>query len=336
MFRKEVLRVVACIVLVAYVSVYQASTVAAAESRLLPAPQFFLAQAAEGTVTADMAPGEKSVLRQIYLDKILRFEAEINSARGAREGIMTMAVSSLFVGVGLMVGSGNLKSTVEDIEIQEGPEHDRERKDKEQALNALETVQTVGAGVLGIGGACLLGYMLYSAGISAKQKKITALRTELDALYETQGLTPEYVQKNPSLAAAMEEMDVLKKKAASGRTFQSIFSRLAIGSIISGGFLASIAAPLHDVIEDIEIDDEEEIRYQEDALDAADNLQTTGLVLLGAGGACAITSMIFGMRARKKEQQIEKLEDGMLRVMDRVDIRPTLDGFRVMYTYRFK
>jgi hypothetical protein len=60
----------------------------------------------------------------------------------------------------------------------------------------------------------MIGYWLYSHNINNKQAQIDALRTELGSgLEPARGITPEYLQQNESVAAVLEEIELLKKEA---------------------------------------------------------------------------------------------------------------------------
>jgi hypothetical protein len=39
--------------------------------------------------------------------------------------------------------------------------------------------------------------------------------------------------------------------------------------------------------------------------------------------------------AKSKENKIDELENSLLRVAERIDIQPKLNGFMVMYTHEF-
>ena len=49
-------------------------------------------------------------------------------------------------------------------------------------------------------------------------------------------------------------------------------------------------------------------QLQLDAIEAADDLQTTGIVLAGVGAVSEIASIFFRMRAGGKEKRVEELE----------------------------
>jgi len=332
MFRKNVVKSIACVVIVAYLSVFNASGLFATQGRLSVNPQLF-AQAATDTATTEKAtPEEEKALRQIYNEKIQRLEAEMNNAKGTRNTLLTVSVSSFFIGAGMLASSQTVSTAIKDNIPEETV---RQQQDKKKALDAVDAVKGVGAGALGVGGVALLGYFIYTGVISGKQNKVDTLRTELDTRFETKGLTPEYLQRNESVAAVLEEIAGAKKSAGTSRTLQGFFSRVGIGSLLSGGFLFTLTTLGDNVIKEIEATTKEEIANRQKALDEVDKIKTTGIILLGAGAASEIASFIFGRKAASKERAVDELENSLLRVAERIDIQPTFDGFRVMYTYKF-
>lgn len=332
MFQKRVLKVVAYVVLVAYFAVFPAGSVFAAEGRFAVNPRLF-AQAAAGTnptAFSNAAPEEENAMRQIYNEKIRRLEAEMNSATGTRDTLLTVAVSSLFIGGGVMAGGGIVKSALDDISTTGAND-----QNQEDALKALDAVTAIGGGVIGIGGLSLAGYLIYTGMINGKQNKIDTLRGELDQRFAPEGLTPEYLQKNESVAAVIEEINAAKKSAGTARTLNGFFSRVGMGSLLSGGFLFALSKLGRDVIERADVAPADEPK-RSDALDKADQIGTTGIILLAVGGVCEIASFFFGRRASSKATEIENLENSLLRVASRFDLQPTPDGgLRLMYTYKF-
>ena len=81
--------------------------------------------------------------------------------------------------------------------------------------------------------------------------------------------------------------------------------------------------------------DPEQVSAKSDALDKADNIETVGFVVLGAGLASGVASYIFERRARSKENSVNDLENSLLRVAERIQIQPRTDGFLITYTYNF-
>ncbi|MEE8480429.1 MAG: response regulator, partial [Desulfobacterales bacterium] len=88
-------------------------SISAAELQLSVTPQLF-AQASTNQATAsETTPEEEKALRQIYAEKIQRLEAEMNRARGTRNTLLTVAVTSFFIGAGITVGSTTIKGARE-------------------------------------------------------------------------------------------------------------------------------------------------------------------------------------------------------------------------------
>jgi hypothetical protein len=335
MFRKNVGKAIACVVIVSYISVFNVSTVFAAGLEVSVTPQLFAQASTKSAMTGSTTAEEERALRQIYAEKIQRLEAEMNNARGTRNTLLTTAIASFFIGAGIWTGSTTVSDAVKKIKTNTL----QEEQDKDDALKAIDATKGIGGGLLGAGGLALLGYFIYTGIISGKQKKIDTLRSELDTRpwSEPKGLTPEYLQNNESVAAVIEEIDNAKKSAATARSFQGFFSRIGIASLLSGGFLFALSQAGRDIVEKININqnDPGEVSSRDDALNQTDNIKTTGIVLLGVGGTSVITSFIFGRRAKSKENTIDGLENSLLRVAERIDIYPKSDGFMVMYTHKF-
>ena len=311
MFRRDVLKSIACVVLISYISVFSTSS-----------------------IFAQTTPEEEKALRQIYNEKIQRLEAEMNSARGTRNTLLTVSVTSFFVGAGIMASTNIIDGAITDYIPEDTPQ---QKDDKDKALEVVDSVNNVGMGALGIGGVGLAGYLIYTGIINSKQRKIDTLREELGSRFAAEGLTPEYLQRNESVAVVVEEIADAKKSAGGYKTLQGIFSRVAIGSLVSGGFLFTLSTFGEKAVEDIDIDenDEQEVADRNRALDEVENIETTGIILLGTGVASGVASFFFGRMAKRKENQIDELENSLLRVAERIDIQPKLNGFMVMYTHEF-
>ncbi len=334
MFDQKILRHVASFVVVAYLSFLGAGSVAASEVSTQTHSWILMAQASVNPATAGRVSAEEErALRQIYGEKIQRLEGEMNNARGARNTLLTVAVTAAFLGAGILTGSSTVSNAVDQIEIK----NEQEQKNKDDALQAIDALKGVGGGIIGTGGVALVGYLIYSGIISSKQTKVDALQTELESRFSVRGLTPEYLQNNESVAAVLEEIANTKKSVGTARSFQGFFSRIAIGSLLSGGFLYTVALAGQNVIDEVNIDpdDADEVKSRDDARDEAEKIGTTGLILAGAGGACAIVSFLFGRRAAGKEQMIDDLENSLLRVAERIDFQPKANGFALMYSYNF-
>ncbi len=329
MYNKSILKCTACIVLVTYISVFNTSVVFAGQAQLTVKSQLFAQALAPNSVeTAE----EGKALREIYLEKIRRIEAKMNNARGSRNTMVTTGVVSILIGTGLLTGSETVRNAVDEI-----PVNDENEDDINSALDALDAVKSVGSGIAAVSAVSLVGYLLYTGIISSKQKKIDTLRSEMDIKFEMRGLTPEYLRRNESVAAVLEEISDTKKSVGRSRGLQGLFSRIGIGTLLSGGFLVGLSSVANEVVDEIDVNENDpaEVDGRENALDEADNLQTTGIVLLGVGAGAELFSLFFRMRAGKKEGQIDDLENSLLRVAERIDIQPRIDGVAILYTHEF-
>ena len=90
-----------------------------------------------------------------------------------------------------------------------------------------------------------------------------------------------------------------------------------------------MASAGENVIDEVNIDegDPQEVQSREDARDEAKKIETTGIILAGTGGVCAIAAYIFSRRAAGKERMIDDLENSLLRVAERIDFQPKMNGF---------
>lgn len=331
MLNKRVIKYIACIVIVSYISVLSAECVLAGQTQLNLKPQLFAQTSPLSPGTAKTAEEERA-LREIYLDKIRRIEAEMNDARGARSTMVTTGVASLLIGAGVIAGSRTVRDAVEEIPV------DPEEKDElNPTLDALDATGGIGTGIAAVSAVSVVGYLIYTGVISSKQKKIDTLRAEMDTKFETRGLTPEYLRRNESVAAVLDEIADTKKSAGTSRTLQALFSRLGMGTLLAGGFLVGLSILADEIVDEIEVDetDPAEVAGKEDALDEAENLQTTGVILLGIGAASEALSFFFRLRARGKARQVEDLEDSLLRVAERIRIQPKIDGVAILYSHEF-
>lgn len=333
MFNRTVLKAIASVVIVSYLSVFNVSSLLAAEVKM-PETSQLLAQASANPATGGKETAEEEkALRQIYTEKIQRLEAEMNSTRGSRNTILTISITSLVIGAGLVSGAETAKTAVNKMPTDTPQKKD----DVDQALESIEAVKSVSNGFFGVGAVALFGYLIYSAVINSKARKVERLRSELDIRFAPRGLTPEYLQRNESVAAVIEEINDAKRGAGSARTLQSLFSRVAIASLFSGGFLYTLAVVGNNVIDEINIDEQSDKEKQdrEDAKKEIDNIERNGIILMGVGGGAALASFFFGRRAKSKENLIDNLENSLLRVAGRIDIQPKMDGFRLVYTQQF-
>lgn len=332
MFNRKVLKHVACIVVVAYMSVLGAGSVSAGQTSHNEMP-LLLAQVLNPASTSTTKAEEESALRGVYLDKIQRLEASMNSKRGSRNTLLTATIASVLIGAGIIAGSGSVEDSVNKI-----PTDDPVTKDSvDQAVEALNVAKGVGTGFVVLGGITLLGYFIYSAAIGGNQRQIDELRAELDVKFDVAGLSPEYLQMNESVAAVQEEIEATKKSAASSQTWKSVFYRIAVGTLLSGGFLFGLSGATNTVVDEITINESDptQVTAKDDAVKAAESLATTGAVLVGTGVVSWLIGFFFGRSAKSKENKIEELEDSLLRVAEGIDVHPTHDGFMVMYSYQF-
>ncbi|GAK60198.1 hypothetical protein U27_00089 [Candidatus Vecturithrix granuli] len=346
---------IACIVIVAFLSVSSASSVIAVERPIGTTPLLLAQASALFPSNQPSTSDEFRVRQQVYENKIQSLETDIQRARGMRKNLLTVAVASFTAGSAINFAVNSVNSAIDDIPTSNPEEQENvtgtveERYDacesyvcitseKNDALNALDGIQGIGGGIFIVGVVSMLGYWLYSRNINHKQAQIDTLRTELGSgLEPARGITPAYLQQNESVAAVLEEIDLLKKEAGKTRTFGEWSSRLAIGGILSGLFLLGVSNASSDLVEDITVDqtDQEQVSAKRDALDKADNIETVGFVVLGAGIASGVTSYIFERLARNKENTVNDLENSLLRVAERIQIQPRTDGFLITYTYNF-
>ena len=355
MLSSNMMKYMACAVVVMYLSVVNASNIFAAEHQFSTNSQMF-AQATNQKPAEEPATSEEvRALQQIYQEKIRTLEAEINRARGTRKNLLTMTIATFAAGGAINFAVNMVNDEVGNIPIRNPEEQSNVSDDidtridecelyactfdeKRDAQDALDGIQGIGGGIFAVGIVGILGYFLYSKIINNKQNQIDTLRSELGTGFEPKrGITPEYLQRNESVAAILDEIDSLKKEAGRARTTGEIFSRLAIGSVVSGLFLIGVSNASKDIVEDITVDssDAEEVAAKNDALDRADSVETIGLVLLGAGVASGVTSFVFGRWAKGKEDRVNTLENSLLRVAERIHIYPKSDGVMIMYTYNF-
>lgn len=343
MLNRRGLKYIALILIASYLSVIGSEcALAAGPSRFFAAPQL-LAQAENPgfSATPSISTAEREARREIYLSKIQRLEANVNGKRGTRNTLLTVAVASGLIGAGVIFGSTEVREKVDDIRVK--PENE---EDIDAALSALDIAQGVGGGIVGLGGLGLLGYLVYTAIISSRQKEIDQLRAEMESEVGSLGgssdYLPPYLRENEAANAIWTDISDAKKSAGTARSFQGFFTRLAFGSILSGGFVMGLSGLTNEVVDQIDIDERDEFgnltdegKAKENAIDAADNLQTIGLVLLGVGVTSGVTSYLLGRRAQGKEDTIEELEDQLLLLADRFRIQPRPDGVMLMYSFQF-
>ncbi|MCI5130208.1 MAG: hypothetical protein D3904_01510 [Candidatus Electrothrix sp. EH2] len=325
MFYNKILKSIACILLITYCSTagldlaWAIDPAWATEEDSSEFP--LLAQ-----VYTNRTPEKETAWRQqkIYTNKAQRIEEEINKIEGKKEFLIDVIASSAFVGAGLFFGANEIEKTINDIELE--PENIRGEKDKENALDALESVEQVGLGVAGVGVLSAIGYVTYSVITGRKADRKEKLLEE-----------PENLEVPPAVEAVNNEIDRLKRIQSRRKNTQHFFSSIAIGSLMTGGLLWGLSGPLRDNISDIEIHDNDiaEQLYRDEALEAADDMENWGKGLVIAGVVSWGISKLFGKWAKDKEENVHELEKGLLRANHHIDIAPRPDGFVFMYSYNY-
>ncbi|MCP4368949.1 MAG: hypothetical protein GY797_12670, partial [Deltaproteobacteria bacterium] len=310
-----------------------ASSIFAADSQLVINPHMFAQTSHSETVT----PGEEKAFQQLYKLKISRLEREIAAAEVWRENILLSSFAASIGGtIFYFLGASHVRDAVKRI-----PGDDPEfLEEKEDALNALKTfdLSKTLSGIGAVSGVVLLlAHLKSTRNINRKQKRLDTLRSELDAYFEMRGLTPKYLQKSKSVAAVEEEIDALKKSARKARTIQRTLSSFGVAALLLGLFAVLESNVTHDVVETIDIDENDvtQVAAKHEALDKADKIQTLSFVFLGTYAVSAIAWYALGQRAKETDKKIDKLEDSLLGIVERVDLQPRHDGFMIMYTHRF-
>ncbi|MCI5138064.1 MAG: hypothetical protein D3922_06535 [Candidatus Electrothrix sp. AR1] len=326
MFCKNILKSIACIILITYCSTLGVDLAWANDQDIFEIP--LLAQ-----VFTNRTPEEetKQRKRKIYKNKAQRLENEISKMEGSQELLLDVVVTSAFVGLGLFAGANNIEETINDIEL--APGNTRGEKDKENALDALQSVEQVGWGAAGISVLSAIGGITYLAVTGHKQKKKEELlEASNNLLLDKRNSSP-----NEALKAIEREIEELKKAQNSNTSFQHAFSSIAIGSLITGGLLWGMSGPLRDNLRDIEIHDNDivEQQYRREALEAADGMENRGKGLVITGAVSGVASFFAWWLADDKEEEIDELEKGLLRANHHIDITPQPDGFVFLYSYNF-
>lgn len=325
MFYNKILKSIACILLITYCSTagldlaWAIDPAWATEEDSSEIP--LLAQ-----VYTNRTPEEETAWRQqkIYKNKAQRIEEEINKIEVKKELLVDVMVSSAFIGAGLFFGANEIEKTINDIELE--PENTRGEKDKENALDALESVEQIGLGIAGVGVLSALGYFRYSVITGRKADRKEKLLEK-----------PENLEVPPAVEAVNNEIDRLKEVQRRRTKLQHFFSSVAIGSLLTGGILWGISGPLRDNISDIEINDNDIVglQYKDEALETADEMENWGKGLVIAGAVSGVASIIAGLLADSKEEEIDEFERGLLRANHHIDINPQPDGFVFMYSYNY-
>jgi len=353
-FKQKILKYVAYVVIVAYLSVFNAGPAVAAEYAFTINPQL-LAQATSPERSSNtMTEKELEIRQRLYEERIRDIEAEMNSARGMRKNLLTVSIATLSAGATVNFAVETINSAIDDIP-RTNPEEDEpsdcieERYEdcawyicsgdqRNEAQTSLDGIKGIGQGFLLFGAVGLIGFFVYSRVIKGKQEKVDALQTELsEGLGVSSGFSPDYLQRNETAAAIVEEINDLKKSAGSSRTIGEVFSTLAVSGILSGLLLVGVSNASNDLVDGITVDpgDPAEVSAKQDALDKTDSLGTIGWVLVGAGGVSGLASYLFHRRAKGKENGINDLEEGLLQIAGNMRIQPKLDGVMVMFSYDF-
>lgn len=342
------------VVIVAYVSVFNASPLLAIEPSWTISPQLFAQATSSDRLSPTISSEEQEIQQRLYEENIRDLEAEQNNTRGIRKNLLTVSVASMSVGVAISYAVNVVNDAIETIPTSNPEDQDPSGTTEERiedcirytcttnetykATTSLDGIKGIGGGIFLLGAVGLLGYFLYSRSISSKQEQIDALRTELsEGFGVTSGLSPEFLQQNEAAAAIIEEIDALKKQAGSSRTIGEVFSTLGISAAVSGLFLLGVSSVSTDIVEDITVDPDnpEEVGAKQSALDDADSVQTVGWVLIGTGAVSGLVSYLYHRRARGKDTEINDLEQGLLQVTERLQIQPKPDGVMVMFSYNF-
>jgi len=315
--KKNILKSITCLLITTYCSTLGVDLAWASAQDLSYPPllaQIFTNQTYEKEI--------KERIQKVKKNKAQLLEDEISNMEGKQEILFNVMVSSALVGAGLLLGSNEIEQTINDIELE--PENTRGEQDKENALNALQSVEQVGWGVAGVGVLSTIWYFTYSVITDQKQEEQNKLLEESDN------------DELPAVAAVNKEINRLKE-VQNRRTFaQHAFSSVAIGSLITGGLLWGISGPLRDNIEDIEIDNNDivEQQYRCEALEVTDDMEKWGKGLVIAGAVSGVAAFIAWWLADNKEE-VDELEKGLLRANHHIDINPQPDGFVFLYSYNF-
>ncbi|MCW5212353.1 hypothetical protein VU04_05540, partial [Desulfobulbus sp. TB] len=262
--------------------------------------------------------------RDIYNKKAQRIENEISKMSGRQELLLDVMVTSGLIGAGLLLGSNEIENTINSIELE--PENTKGERDKENALNALQSVDQVGWGIAGVGLLSTIWYFTYEYNIYQKEQEKDGFPKPSNPL-----------TKNDTVDAVKKEIDRLKEAKRVRKNFQHAFSSVAIGSLLTGGLLWAISGPLRDNIEDIELEDNDivEEQYRCKAIEAVDGMENWGKGLVITGAVSGVASFIAWWLADNKEEEVDKLEEGLLRANHHVDITPQPNGFTLLYSYNF-
>jgi len=351
MFSTSILKKTAFIVAAAYLSVLNAGSALAVDSRYSIRPELF-AQA--GTNDAPGSAEERQLRNALYEEKIRDIEQDISRAKGVRKNLFMVSIGTLTAGGAVNLAVNTVNDAIDDIpssnpetqpssepieiRIDDCTRYQCTANDADDAKTSMDGLKGLGGWIFLAGAAGLVTSFLYTPVIHGKQKQIEALRAELYGAGEAKdALSPEFLQTNETAAAISEEINTLKKGAGNNRTTSDVFTTAAIAGILSGFILVGVSNASSDIVDDITVDESnaDEVNSKNDALDNADGLENIGWGFVGAGALSGVVSYVFYRSARGKEKQVDELENSLLQIADHLRIFPRADGVMAMYSVRF-
>ena len=289
-----------------------------------------LAQYAVPSTGAELSAAEEDMIRWRYNNQIRNIEEDMNTARGQRNMLLTLAVANGFIGGGIAIGAQTIESTLGDMKEEFNIE---DQKDVDIGLDMVKSLKSAGIVTLATGGVCILGYLLYSVGINDKQGQIETLQAQLDTRIKRQGM---FVPTSESHRAVENKVAEMKKNVGAVQSMQGMFTRIAVGSLLSGGFLAGLGELADNIVGSIEVKIDDDLAAQDEALKRAKDLTSTGYILLGVGGGTGLLALISGLWANGQGKKIDQLEDSLLpRIANNIQLQPGIHGFQVTYSYQF-
>jgi hypothetical protein len=295
---------------------------------------------------------DRNAREAVLTGKMQRLDQEMNAQKGMRKNFLNIAVGAFAIGATLTFGVNQINAAIDKI-LVENPETNPEgcfeervsacetyvfyTEEKRDAQDGLDGIKGIGSGIFLVGIASVVGYVVTTYVIRGKQQRLEALRTASETLFDTGGLTPDYLRRNESVAAVIAEIDAVKKTAGSTRTTSELLMRVALGTFSSGLFLFGLSNVAHTLVGNISIDENNpaDVSAKANALDETDALQDAGVVLMGIGAASGIAAYVFHRLTRGHELRINTLEDSLWRVAESLEFQPRVNGFRMMYSYAF-
>ncbi len=351
MFSTRTLKQTAAVVAVAYMSVLNASSALAADSRYSIRPELF-AQAGTGDSSEN---GEERQLREaLYEERIRDLDQEMSRAKGVRKNLGMVSVGALAAGGTVNLAVKTVNDAIDDIptsnpeaqastdpwdvRIDDCTRYQCTANDADDAKTSIDGLKGIGGWIFLAGASGLAAALLYSPVIKSKQTQVDALRAELYGPGDSgNALTPEFLQTNETAAAMSDEINTLKQRAGNNRTISDVFTTVAITGMLSGFILVGVSNASSEIVDDITVDQSktDEVNAKQDALDKADGLGNLGWGLVGAGAVSGAASYLFYRNARGKEKQVDDLENSLLQIADHLRISPRADGVMVTYSARF-